>query len=52
MDNPKFDRLEEVRLTLQLMEAEAENQRLRKLIKKVIEGDWCITDLQEAINDI
>lgn len=32
--------------------AEEEIERLKSLIRKVIAGDWCVTDLQEAIGDV
>lgn len=31
---------------------ESEVERLKSLIRKVIAGDWCVTDLQEAIGDV
>lgn len=31
---------------------ECEIERLKGLIRHVIRGDWCVTDLQEAIGDI
>lgn len=31
---------------------EAEIERLTKIIRSVIDGDWCVTELQEAIGDL
>ena len=32
--------------------ARDECERLTGLLRKVIDGDWCVTDLQEAIGDV
>lgn len=34
------------------IEAAEEIERLQGLIRKVIAGDWCVTDLQESIGDL
>lgn len=31
---------------------ECEIERLQGLIRQVIQGNWCVTDLQEAIGDL
>ena len=38
--------------TARIHDAEQRVDDLTELIRKVIAGDWCVTDLQEAIGDI
>jgi hypothetical protein len=35
-----------------IREQQAEIERLRGLIRDVIAGDWCITNLQESIGEL